>query len=101
MGELDALRSRIDALDAELVAVLASRMQVCAQVARYKAREDIPMMQEGRVAVVLRRCAERGVALGLRSEFLERLYSLIIGESCTLEDGIIAELTQSTEKGRH
>lgn len=94
MADLQQLRDMIDQLDAKLVSILADRLKVCADVAALKAREGIPMMQPGRVAAVTQRSAQLGVAHGLRAEFLERLYGVIIAESCALEDDIIAQLTE-------
>ena len=92
LADLEHLRTRIDDLDSKLVTILAERLEVCSEVAVLKARDDIPMMQPGRVDAVVRRCREMGAPRGLRPEFLDSLYRTIIAETCTLEDDIIARL---------
>jgi 4-amino-4-deoxychorismate mutase len=87
--ELNAFRERIDALDATLVELLAHRLEVCREVARWKRAHGIPMMQPERVEAVKHRCAELGVARGLDADFMRSLYGLIIDHACALEDEII------------
>ncbi|HEX3480438.1 MAG TPA: chorismate mutase [Kofleriaceae bacterium] len=89
MEELDAFRSQLDELDAELVALVARRLQICDQVAALKRRNGIPMMQPGRVEQVKWRAIARGAELGLSEPFVEQLYALIIAEACRREDAII------------
>ncbi|MVT53234.1 hypothetical protein GPL17_22440 [Bradyrhizobium yuanmingense] len=49
------------------------------------------MMQPSRIAEVKARCAKIGTERGLRRDFIENLYALIIGEACELEAMIIHE----------
>jgi len=55
---LKDLRSRIDRIDAEIIALLKERMRVCAEIGRVKARESLPVRDEVREAEVLRRAGE-------------------------------------------
>jgi len=84
-------RDLINKLDNQLVEILSQRLSVCAEVAHYKKERGIAMMQPARVAEVKARCAEIGAERGLRREFTEDLYALIIGEACELEATIIDE----------
>jgi para-aminobenzoate synthetase len=86
---LAELRRAIDDIDADLLAVLARRLGLCAEVAALKKANDIPMMQPARVELVLGRRAAEAPRYGLRSEFVRRLYGMIIEEACHLEDDII------------
>jgi chorismate mutase len=86
---LEPLRARIDDLDRQITALLADRLQVCAEVATYKRQHAIPMMQPDRVEAVKDRCAALGASKGLRAEFVRELYGRIIDEACRLEDEII------------
>jgi chorismate mutase-like protein len=86
---LDSFRTRIDDLDRQIMALLADRLQVCAEVAAYKKQHAIPMMQPDRVEAVKSRCAALGASRGLRGDFVKDLYGCIIGEACRLEDEII------------
>jgi prephenate dehydrogenase len=86
---LDAFREQLDALDSRIIELLAERLEICKNVARYKKSAAIPMMQPGRVQVVKQRVAERAQQRGVNPEFVQELYGLIIGEACRLEDEII------------
>jgi chorismate mutase len=87
--KLSKFRVELDSLDEQLVALLGRRYEICRDVARFKKEHKIPMMQSGRVAAVKERCARLGDAHNVDPDFVARLYSLIIGESCRLEDEII------------
>ena len=50
MADLDDLRSRIDHLDAALIAIIAERLAVCREVAAEKENSDTPVIQPGRGA---------------------------------------------------
>lgn len=89
MSTLTDLRNEIDLLDAQLVAVLGQRVEVCRTIARIKREQQISMMQPGRVAEVKRRCAQLGQLHGLDPDFITQLYQRIIDETCRIEDEII------------
>ena len=86
---LSELRNEIDALDAQIIQSLGRRFEICRRVARLKKDQSIPMMQPGRVEAVKKRCMEMGIENGLDPTFVNEIYSLIIGESCVVETGII------------
>jgi chorismate mutase-like protein len=87
---LEPFRKQINDIDGQITSLLAQRFKVCAEVALYKKKHNIPMMQPDRVETVKKRCAELGVEKGLRAEFVREVYSRIIQEACDLEDEIIA-----------
>ena len=86
---LSELRSEIDALDAQIIETLGRRFEICRKVALLKKDQSIPMMQPGRVDAVKNRCMELGLENGLDPSFVNDIYSLIIGQSCVVETGII------------
>ena len=87
--DLSPFRDRIDALDDQIVALLAERLAVCAEVGHFKAAHGMAVMQPDRVAQVKERNAARGAKAGLRPDFTRALYGLIIDEACRLEDEIL------------
>ena len=89
--QLEDFRREIDALDEVLVRTLARRLQICAEVAGFKAREGIPIMQPERVRLVTERSAQLAVAHGVSPELIVRIYGLIIDAACQLEARIIAD----------
>ncbi len=89
MNQLEQSRREIDALDTQMIEILSKRFEVCRQVAYFKEIEGIPMMQPGRVEEVKRHRQELGVKCAIGANFMLNLYSLIIQESCRIEDEII------------
>ena len=57
--ELDEIRKNIDTVDSELLKLFAKRMELCEEVARYKAQNGMEIFQSGREQQVLDRIAER------------------------------------------
>lgn len=88
---LAMLREELDAVDNRLVALIAERLSLCAKVGALKSRSGIQMMQSGRVLEVKRRASAIGAGYGLREQFIDTLYDLIIREACDLEERIIAK----------
>lgn len=91
MDQLSLFRQEIDALDAQIIKALGQRFDICRQVARFKKAENIPMMQPGRVEEVKKHRQELGLQYAIDADFMLKLYSLIIQESCRIEDEIIGE----------
>ena len=83
--DLTESRAAIDSIDTEVVEALARRFELLQVVAAHKVEAGMPMMQSDRVAEVKGRCARLGSELGLSPDFVERLYTLIIDESCKVE----------------
>lgn len=90
MSDLQDMRRRLDALDAELIRFFAARFDICREVAEHKRTQDIPMMQPGRVDEVRAGYLQRGRELGVPEEFTQAMFEALITASCALEDEIIA-----------
>jgi chorismate mutase len=86
---LEALRAELDRIDAEFLAALGARVDVCRSIAYYKREHGVPMMQPHRIGVVQQRAARFAEANGLDLTFMKKMYDLIIGETCRIEDLII------------
>lgn len=84
--ELFEYRRQIDALDDQIVALLAKRFEIVRAVGRMKARNNIPVVQSARVEEVKDRVA--GIAKGqnLDPDFVRHLYQVMIDHAHTLED---------------
>jgi chorismate mutase len=89
MNQLDQFRQEIDTLDTQIIEALGKRFEVCRKVAHFKKLENIPMMQSRRIEEVKQRRQELGVKCSMDADFMLDLYSLIIEESCRVEDAII------------
>jgi chorismate mutase-like protein len=86
---LAPFRREIDALDEQIIDLLAERFRVVQKVAALKAEAGIAVRLPGRIEEVCARAAELGSRKGLDGAFLRRLYRQIIEETCALEDQLI------------
>ena len=89
MEDLSNFRAALDRIDSQLIELLGQRFEVCRKVAEFKRQNEVPMMQPDRVKEVLRRNSELAKAHAVNPEFVQELYTLVIGEACRLEDEII------------
>jgi 4-amino-4-deoxychorismate mutase len=72
------LRAQIDAFDDQIIALLAQRYTLLAEVVKVKAANNISHCVDARVVEVLERTQKMGVAKGLPPHFMHQLYTLII-----------------------
>ena len=89
MSGLEGFRAEIDAVDSQIVEALAKRFEICQRVANFKKQHGIAMMQPERVEAVKQRRRELAMQYGLDGDFMVALYSVIIQETCLMEDEII------------
>jgi chorismate mutase len=87
---LAGVRARIDALDDDLVDLLARRFAAVAEAARLKRPHGIPPLPPRRFAVVLARVAARAEARGLDPEAARRIWEAIHDEALRLEAQVMA-----------
>lgn len=79
--ELDALRSEIDQIDAELIDLLAKRMEISKRIGEYKKEHNMMVVQLGRHDAIMRSRVDMGEKLGLPRLFIGKIMSLIHEES--------------------
>ncbi len=89
LGQIEALRARLDGVDVRLLDTIRERLECCVEIARVKREGGVPMMQPHRIGMVQRRAASYGDAHGIDRDFLRHLYELIIAETCRIEDLVI------------
>jgi chorismate mutase-like protein len=86
---LAELRKEIDAVDEEIVTLLAKRMVIVHRVSDVKLEHGIPSYLPERIAAVLEKRAAQGETMGLDGDFVRSLYRVIIDEACRLEDEVL------------
>ncbi len=89
MADLQDFRREIDAIDDQVVDLLARRAAAIRGVGAYKKRHGIPAYLPARVEAVLTRCAGRAAQRDLDPAFVRALYEAIVAEACRIEDEII------------
>ncbi len=98
MEILKPYRARIDALDDQIIDLLAERLDIIDEVAALKAARDIPAVLEDRVNEVIDRCAERAAEKGLDPELARRLYAVIVCWCCEVEEAYIKSHNASSDQ---
>lgn len=74
---LSDYRARIDRLDADLLQILAHRMEISAQIGQLKKEHQLSVVQPQRWANLEDRAVKYGEELGLDADFVRRLFRLI------------------------
>lgn len=87
-------RARIDALDDQIIDLLATRIGIIHEVARFKEENDIPAVLPDRVLEVIDRNTANGKSKKLDSDFIQDLYKKIVSHCCAIEDSHL-------KKGNH
>ncbi|MEZ5218279.1 MAG: chorismate mutase [Ilumatobacteraceae bacterium] len=85
MTDLSQLRQRIDELDRELVRIVAERIAVCEDVARYKEHSDTPIIQPARVRDVVTTRRQWAIDDGVDPDFVEQLVRVLLTETHRIE----------------
>ena len=86
---IDALRTRIDVLDENLLKLLADRMKVSSQIGTYKKNHNVAILQAGRWEQVLSDMIEKGKALGLSEECVSAIMNAIHDESVRVQNEVL------------
>ena len=85
MDDLAAFRAEIDAVDADLVRLLARRYAAVERIAAWKAKNGQPVAMPDRIEQVQGRVAALAREAGLDPAIARRLWSAIIDEAIALE----------------
>jgi len=87
--KLQALRKEIDALDAQLLETLSSRMQVVENIGLVKKQGNVAILQNTRWNEILQKVVDGGISHGLNKEFIENVFKSIHQESIAHQKKII------------
>jgi len=82
---LDSLRTSIDAIDDQLLELMARRRRVVREVGETKGEDALPLRSERREVEVLDRLVEAGRELGLAAHVVTQVFNSIIGDSVELQ----------------
>ncbi len=87
--ELGRLRSKIDAIDNQLIQLLADRMKASSAIGEYKKQRQIQIIQSNRYKELLNRVCEQGIKAGLRKQFVTEIMEAIHNESVRQQEVLI------------
>lgn len=84
--DMASLRARIDALDAQLIALLAQRSALIDRAARIKSRDGLPARIDTRVEEVVANARQHAEASGLDPDLIEHIWRRLIDAAIAQED---------------
>jgi chorismate mutase / prephenate dehydratase len=87
--DLAELRQRIEAVDQQLLALLAERQHIVTQVAHAKLRTASPLRDREREDHLLRELRGRATGLGLDGHQIERLYRVVLEMSVAHQEATV------------
>ena len=93
--ELKEFREQIDALDAQLLELLAKRFQIVRNVGHMKVEKNMEVVQADRAQEVIDMAAERAVQKGVPEKFIRKMYEAMIDEAHVIEHDIVAQSGKS------
>lgn len=88
---LPKVRKKIDKLDFELIRILSERTKTYKNIARYKQKNKIPVVQKQRMKEMFKKRRALAKESGLDPDFVERIFSLIIGEAIRIQKKLISK----------
>ncbi|SHF59521.1 3-deoxy-D-arabinoheptulosonate-7-phosphate synthase [Mariniphaga anaerophila] len=88
-NRLDMLRSRIDAIDSELLELLASRVTIVKEIGKYKKENNVTALQINRWAQLMENRVKTGTKLDLNETFVKILFQLIHEDSVRMQTEIM------------
>ncbi|NLE80897.1 MAG: chorismate mutase family protein [Rhodococcus sp.] len=89
LQKLEFLRAELDEIDSALMETVRARLEVCLRIGHLKQEADIPVVQPARMGLVHERARDFANAHGLSPDFFNTLYTILIAETCRLEEQII------------
>ena len=88
-NQLDVLRSRIDAIDTELLETLASRVQIVKQIGEYKRDNNVTALQINRWTQLMENRVKLGKSMDVNETFVKILFQLIHEDSVRMQTEIM------------
>jgi len=88
-SKLEELRSEIDKIDAELLEILARRLDLVSEIGKYKKENDITILQLKRWQNIIRERLANGTSRGMSKEFLRQMLELVHNESIRIQNEIM------------
>lgn len=76
MEDLKDIRQKIDDIDAQMASLLAARLELCGEIAKYKSEHDMPIYDPAREKEVLANAVSNG---GEYAEYTASMQQVIIG----------------------
>ena len=92
MTDLAQLRDRIDAVDRQIIALIAERLRIVEDVALAKLEAASPFRDREREERLLLRLREHATAAGVDAHEIERLYRVVMDMSVAHQEQLVRVL---------
>ncbi|MDO5706080.1 MAG: chorismate mutase [Paracoccus sp. (in: a-proteobacteria)] len=89
LPDMPALRAAIDALDADLIALLARRAALIDRAAQIKMRDDLPARIDARVEEVVANARRNAADAGLDPDLIEHIWRQLIETAIAREETLM------------
>ncbi len=89
VNQLEYLRSRIDAIDSELLETLSARMEIVRQIGQYKKENNVMALQINRWTELMEKRVSLGEKLNIDKTFTKILFQLIHEDSVRMQTEIL------------
>ncbi|MBX2815797.1 MAG: bifunctional 3-deoxy-7-phosphoheptulonate synthase/chorismate mutase type II [Saprospiraceae bacterium] len=97
-NNIEDLRSRIDAIDKELIQMLANRMEVAEEIGRYKKQNNIAILQADRWNEIIDKSMEKAGPLGLSQDFVGKFLKAVHQESIDHQKDVMTADQETVNK---
>ena len=87
--DLSSIRDRIEAVDRQIIALLAERLNIVAEVAAAKLATAAPFRDREREELLLTRLRELAVSAGIDAHQIERLYRVVMDMSVAFQEATV------------
>lgn len=84
--KISDLREKINVIDEDIINLLTKRNELSHEIGKFKKINNLPIRDEKREEELLRWVKEITKTNGLNTEFVEKLYELIIEESNRIQN---------------
>ncbi|MDO5632089.1 MAG: chorismate mutase [Paracoccus sp. (in: a-proteobacteria)] len=89
LPDMPALRAAIDALDADLIALLARRLALIDRAAQIKMRDGLPARIDTRVEQVVANARGHAADAGLNPDLIEHIWRQLIENAIAREETLM------------
>ncbi len=96
-NELQALRASIDKIDEEIIQLISSRMQLSAEVGRYKKKHNITILQVERWKEIMDTRSMLAANLGLSADFITKYLEQVHKESIRTQTKVMNETSAKSK----
>lgn len=86
MDSLESYREQIDAIDAELIALLKKRLQIAEKIGMYKKANNIDVLDKSREHEIIEKLSAGAKEHDLSEKLLKEIWQLLFEASYSVEE---------------